>query len=115
MLPAPYRLRGKRNFQRVQASPHVVRTKLLAMRIVRRNGGRTARVSIAVGRWVSKRAVDRNRITRWLRESVRILLPRLRSGVDLRLSATAPAAYYSYRQCVVGVETLLKKADLLQK
>lgn len=114
MLPAPYRLRGKRNLRRVQTSPKHVRTGQFTLRVVRRDDARPPRVSIAVGRRVSKRAVERNQVTRWLREAIRMLLPRLRPGVDLRLSATAPAAQYSFRQCVSEVETLFKNAGLLR-
>lgn len=115
MLPAPHRLRGKRSLQRVQFSPHVFRIRAVTLRMVRRGDEEPARISIAVSRRVSTRAVERNTITRWLREAVRALLPRLRPGVDLRFSATAPAAHYSYQECVAGVETLLAKARLLRE
>lgn len=115
MLPAPYRLRGKRNLRRAQVSSHVVRTRQLALRLVHRGDAGVPRISIAVGRRVSPRAVERNRITRWLREGLRTLLPRMRPGVDLRISATGPSAAYSYDQCVTEVEQLLQKASLLPR
>lgn len=115
MLPAPYRLRGKRNLRRAQTSSHVLRTRNLALRIVRRGDTSVPRIAIAVGRRVSSRAVERNRITRWLREAFRASLSRMRPGVDLRLSATGPSAAYSYEQCVQEVEQLLRKANLLPR
>lgn len=115
MLPAPHRLRGKRSLQRVQFSSNVFRVRAVTLRVVRRGDEEPARISFAVSRRVSTRAIERNTITRWLREAVRMLLPRLRPGVDLRFSATAPAAHYSHQQCVADAETLLARARLLRE
>lgn len=115
MLPPRARLRGKQALERVQRSRAVVRSSLLTLRIVRRGDLRGPRVAIAVGRHVSTRAVDRNRVARWLREGMRQELPRLEDGVDLRISAAAPFARYSFPACADDLSTLLARARLVRR
>ena len=115
MLPAPYRLRGKQRLQRAQRSSHVVRTQQFSLRVVSRGDAGVPRISIAVGKRVSPHAVERNRITRWVREALRIVLSRIHPGVDLRISATGASSTYSYNQCVADIEQVLHKAKLLRR
>lgn len=113
MLSSAYRLRGVRNLERVRRSKHVVRGPRLTLRVVQRGDDGPPRIAIAVGRRVSRRAVDRNQITRWLREGVRTVLPQLRGGVDLYFSATATTSTYSFAVCQGEVRSLLERARFL--
>lgn len=113
MLPKAHRLRGTAALLRVQRSRVVARTTRMTLRVVRRDNGGVPRVAIAVGRSVSRRAVDRNMVMRWMREALRRELPSMSSPVDLRLSATAPFSAYSYQRCTEDIRSVLRKAGLL--
>lgn len=113
MLASAYRLRGVRNLERVRRSKHVIRGPRLILRLVQRSDAGPPRIAIAVGRRVSRRAVDRNQVTRWLREGVRTVVPLLHGGVDLYFSATAATNTYSFATCQGDVRSLLERARLL--
>lgn len=114
MLSTSYRLRGKRAHDRVQRARPVVRGSHLTLRVVDRGDREPPRVAVAVGRHVSVRAVDRNTVTRRIRAALRHELPHVRRGVDLRFSASARAAAYSWEQVVSDVRDALTRAGLLR-
>lgn len=113
MLPRVHRLRRKSDLLRVQRSRVVFRSPRLTLRVVLRGDAHPSRCVIAVGRRVSKSAVERNTVTRRMREALRGLLPSLVTGADLRFSATVPFSEYDLRRCEKDVRRLLALAGLL--
>lgn len=113
MLAAKNRLRRSSDLARVQRSRAVFRNPRLTLKAFFRRDDQPPRIAVVVGRNVSRRAVDRNRVARWLREAVREELPRLVAGVDLRVAATAPFATYSFQQCGADVHELFLRARVL--
>lgn len=114
MLKAKNRLRSRRDLARVKASRRVFRTTILTVRVVNRADGGAPRAAVVTSRRVSPRAVERNQVTRWLREAFRITLPRVRTGVDILLVPHAPAASYAWQHIQEDLSTLLERADLLE-
>ena len=114
MLPRAHRIQKHSERTRLRQSPVVFRNGLLAVRVLRRGDGGEPRAVIAVGRQVSRRAVDRNRLTRWLRESLRRELPNVSPGVDMRFSVTGPFVRASSAQCAADTHALLARAGLLR-
>lgn len=114
MLQAKNRLRSRRDLARVKASRRVFRTTTVTMRVANRPDGSAPRAAVVTSRRVSPRAVERNQITRWLREAFRITLPRVRTGVDILLIPHAPAASYTWQHIQEDLSTLLERADLLE-
>lgn len=69
-LPPAARLRRAGDFAALKSAAGRLRTRHFALRWVAGSGG-TCRLGMAVSRKVSKRAVERNRIKRVIRESFR--------------------------------------------
>ena len=72
------------------------------------------RVGISTSKRVGK-AVVRNRVKRLIREAVRGLLPRVAPGRDLVFVARPAAAGADFEQVSGAVESLLRRARLLQR
>jgi ribonuclease P protein component len=70
------------------------------------------RVGISISQKVSKRAVVRNRIKRWLRVAARVLLPRFPTGWDMIVIVHPEATQCDYRQFLQELEQLLIKAEV---
>lgn len=113
MLARRYRLHEKRSLARVRRRGAVVRGPLLTLHVARRGEGGVPKIAVVVGRRVSKRAVDRHRVARWIRESVRSELSHLPPKVDFIVSATAPNERYSFAAVFKEVLALLRRAGLL--
>jgi ribonuclease P protein component len=84
--------------------------RLLALRSVA-NGGPVSRSGYAISKRVGK-AVVRNRVRRRLREALRALP--VREGFDLVITARPEAAKSTFWELKAELETLLKRARLLE-
>ena len=89
-LPPPARLRRAADFAALRHAPGRLDTRFFLIRYSCSEAG-SARLGLAVSRRVSKRAVDRNRIKRNVRESFRQVRTRL-PAFDLLLIARQQAA-----------------------
>lgn len=108
-----HRLRSSLDFARVRRGRRVSGT-FLALAYVRREpdaADAPLRVGFSVGKRVSK-AVERNRVKRRLRESVRRKLAGMTSGWDLVISARAGAANADYTALDGELNELLTRARL---
>jgi ribonuclease P protein component len=70
------------------------------------------RVGISISQKVSKRAVIRNRIKRWLKVAVRFLLPKFPTGWDIVVIVQPEATQCDYQQFLQELEQLLIKAEV---
>lgn len=70
------------------------------------------RVGISISLKVSKRAVVRNRIKRWLKAAARSLLPKFPVGWDIVIIVQPEATQCDYRQFLQELEQLLLKAEV---
>jgi ribonuclease P protein component len=85
MIARSLRLRDPREFQRVRKRGRSWTTPWLVL-VLLSNRRTHNRYGFAVGRRVGN-AVRRNKVKRWMRESIRARHPRLRQGYDLILIA----------------------------
>ncbi len=90
MLPRLHRLADPAAIRRTLARGRRCWRPLLGLRAAS-NGTPQSRFAFVVSTKVSKRAVERNRIRRHLREEIRHLLPQLAGGHDVAVIVT-PAA-----------------------
>ena len=107
-----YRLRANADFQRVRREGSTFAQPLLVM-AVSSNDLDHGRFGFVVGRWIGK-AVDRNRIKRRMRESVRVRVQRdeITVGWDVVFIARHPMADATFHQVDEAIGLLLRRAGL---
>jgi ribonuclease P protein component len=107
-----YRLRANADFQRIRREGRSFVLPLLVMATLP-NDLDHSRFGFAVGRRIGK-AVVRNRIKRWMRESVRLRVQRgkLAAGWDVVFIARQPMADASFHQVDEAIGLLLRRAGL---
>lgn len=81
---------------------------------VRWRGGEGRRVAFSVGRKVAKKATQRNRIKRRLREAYRTKRWAMKEGVDLFVVAQPACAVANFQAVDAALTELLLKAKVLQ-
>ncbi len=104
------RLRKGSEFDTVYQKGTVVSGPLLVVRYVA-NGEGPSRWAFAVGKRVSKKAVDRNRLRRQLREAARALC--VASGHDIVVTARVRALGSSFGDLGDALEAGLRRAGIL--
>ena len=104
-------LRHPSDFAALQREGTVRADPLVLLR-VRRTDEPTVRVGLSVGRRVGG-AVVRNLIRRRMREILRSLAPRLRSGWDILVVARPPAATADQRALAASMTRTLARAGVL--
>jgi ribonuclease P protein component len=124
MLPRAGRLRRNRDFRLVFSKRRSFGSELLTLYVRPQRPAtgddagsvQLSRFGFVISKKTARRAHDRNRIKRRLREICRLrVLPRLRgpSPVDIVFVARAPAAEADFARLAAEVETLGRKAGLL--
>ena len=106
-----YRLRKTWQFRLVRGEGRSWVHPLLVL-YARPNDAEVSRVGFSVSKRIGK-AVVRNRIRRRLRESVRLLWPRIEPGWDMVLIARSAIRDKDYRDINRAVEQVLCEAALL--
>lgn len=120
-LPAAHRLRDRRDFKRVYGrggryySRHLILRALAPVETGTQQGQQAwepTQVGISIGRKVSRKAVERNRIKRQLRAGVRQLLPQLEPGWKLVAIVKPEALGCTYAGFLRELEQLFGKAGV---
>ena len=109
------RLRANADFERLRREGRTWAHPLLVLSI-QPNGLEYSRFGFAVGRRIGK-AVERNRIKRRMRESVRIRLKRheVATGWDVVLIARFPIRDASFHQVDEAIGLVLRRARMLDE
>jgi ribonuclease P protein component len=113
MLPQKNRLHLQRDIERVQKTGRATRGELFSLRF---SSGQSevSRFCFIVSKKVSKKAVERNRVVRWARESVGGLLPALIGVYDVIIYAQRGVSFYSFQLCEKEILSLLQRANILR-
>lgn len=112
MLPRENRLRKKKEFDRVFKEGNSFKNDLFLIKVAD-NELDTSRFGFVVSKKVSKKAVRRNKIKRWLRESTRPLLKDMKRNVDCTVISFPSINDSSFQEIQEHLITTLKKAELL--
>ena len=80
--------------------------------IYKPNGNQASRFGFVVGTNIDKRAVVRNRLKRRLRESIRLLLPKIKTGFDVIILARKGLIDMTMFRVKELTQTILRKAGL---
>ncbi|MDO8425042.1 MAG: ribonuclease P protein component [bacterium] len=115
MLPAQHRLRNKRDVERVSRKGRPAFARTLTVRHVANNLP-VVRATAVAGLKVSKRATQRNRVKRLIRESLRReFLTRIPPGHDIVVYAKKELIGKTYQEVVDELGYALRKAGLLKR
>jgi len=101
-------------FRRCYQEGKVYKNRVAVLHVYDRGDAEPTRVGFSVSRKLGK-AVERNRVKRWLRAIVFPLLPELPHGYDLVFAARTRAKVEGYWPLDRGIRELLEKAGLLTK
>lgn len=101
-------------FRRCYREGKVFKNRLAVLHVYDRGDAEPTRVGFSVSKKVGK-AVERNRVKRWMREAVYPLLPLLPRGFDLVISARARAKTEGFWPLRRSIHELLKKAEIWPK
>ncbi|MEB3339047.1 MAG: ribonuclease P protein component [Leptolyngbyaceae bacterium] len=121
-LPKANRLRQRRDFSTVYQKGLRRSTRHLTLRALRllRKGTpddlshlRPTQIGISISTKVSKRAVIRNRIKRWIKAVLRQFLPRLSSGWQIVIVVKPGAQECHYGEFLQELEQLLADIEVL--
>ena len=82
MLSSKYRLKRKKDFERVYKKGRVNRENFLLLRFVPNDLGNT-RFGVVVSKKVAKKANERNAIKRRIREVIKEILPEIKNDLDV--------------------------------
>ena len=125
MLPNEYRLKRMKDFEILFKEGWFVAGNLLTAKIWKFNLEKypkrdykedDLKIGFVVGLKVSKRAVDRNRLKRQMREVVRLLLKevKIKNGFMIALMAKPEMLGVEYETVEKEVLNILKKGNLLK-
>lgn len=108
------RLRDRRDFRRVFKYGKSVVNRHFVVYVMRKKENSPVRIGISVSKKVAKRAVNRNRVKRVVKEVVRQWIGQLPSGQDVVIIARSTSVELNYWQTKQSLEHLFHKARLLK-
>ena len=114
MLPKVNRLKKKKDFERVFKKGKGFGEKFLALKILRNNKGKS-RIGFIVPKKHFKKAVLRNKLKRQLREQIKKRLPKIKESQDIVIITKPGLQNLDFWEIDKMLETLLLKANVLEK
>jgi len=114
MLPKENRLTKKRDFEKVLKRGKGFKQKTLFLKTVENNLPQS-RFGIIVSKKTAKKATDRNKIKRQIREILRKKLNKIKKGYDLVLVVWPFLKEKSYQEKLSIIEESLQKINFLEK
>lgn len=113
MYRSEHRLRKSADIDKLFKNGKSFLTPVFSLKIAK-NSLNTTRIAVIVGTKVHKRAVRRNLIKRRIRSAMAALLPALKPGFDIAISARSKALGLEFLNIGEELSLSLKKAGLLQ-
>lgn len=112
MLKKEFRLRKQKEFKNVFSKGFYFSGSFLSLKIAKSNL-QICRFGFIVSKKVSKKAVERNRAKRLLRESIRLTQKNIKTGFDAVFISKAGIVGKDFEEVNSAVEKLLKRSGLL--
>lgn len=114
MLPKEYRLKKKKDFEKVLKGRNLLAKNFLILKTVK-NDLKTVRIGVVVSRKVSKKAVIRNKTKRRLREAAGANIKKIKPGYDLIFFTKKGIEKESFSEIKKDVEKLITRAKLFKE
>jgi ribonuclease P protein component len=112
MLPKKYRLTKNEDFSTIYSKGFYVASDGIAIKYIRTENP-TTRIGFPVGKNFSKKAVERNRARRILREACASHLKSLKSGFDIIIMPQAKNKGLEIKSSTTALGKIFKKAKLI--
>lgn len=112
MLPKKYRLKNKRDFDKVHRGGKFYQNKYTALKLIKNNLPES-RIGIIVSTKVSKKAVVRNKVKRIIRASILGFLTKVAAGYDVVIMVRPEIARYDFAAIDAVIKELFYKAKLI--
>ncbi|MBU3942712.1 ribonuclease P protein component [Patescibacteria group bacterium] len=112
MLKIENRLKKQKDFKNVFKNGKGFKQGSLYLK-VQKNDLKSTRFGFIVSKKFSKKAVERNRAKRVLREIIKIKLPRIKTGLDIVILVN-PETEIDFEKLQRTIKNLFKKAGLIQ-
>jgi len=115
MLPISHRLKGRKVFNDVFRIGKTFSSDVMVMRVISGGKGQPSRFGFAASLKFSKKAVERNRVKRWMRESVQAKLGSVQpeKEVIFLINPKTPKKELNSLLIQKNIEKLLKQAKIL--
>jgi len=115
MLPAAHRLKGKKIFDDLFRTGKTFSNEVLMMKVSEGEVGQPTKFGFGASLKFSKKAVERNRAKRWMREAVQARIEEIQPGwhVIFFISPKIPKVKLKLEFVREKTENLLKKAKIL--
>lgn len=114
MLPIANRLRAKYDFNRVKRLGKAVHSPYFSLVYLTTKDPKDLRIGFIASTRLDKRATQRNRARRLLREAIRPQLPRLKTGYDIILIAKGRIKEARLEEVCFSLNQVLSKISLLR-
>ena len=115
MLPAAHRLKGKKIFDDLFRAGKTFSNDALMMKVAEGQAGQPTKFGFGASLKFSKKAVERNKAKRWMREAVRAKIEEIQPGwhIIFFISPKFPKEKLKLDLVREKTENLLKKAKIL--
>lgn len=115
MLPISHRLKGKKVFNDIFRLGKTFSNDALLMKVVSGEKGQPTKFGFAASLKFSKKAVERNKAKRWMREAVRARVKDVGPGKEVvfLINPKFPKSKLNSQLIQEKIENLLKKAKIL--
>ena len=117
MLPEKYRLKSKKEIDQLFKNGKAVRNSFLFLKY-KENNIENSRFAFSIGLKYSKKAVERNKMKRILREAIRSLIKDVKPGIDgaffLSNGSNPDKKKVSLEEAQIVIKGALEKANLLK-
>jgi len=108
MLPREFKLKKDNDFKKVFEKGKYLQEDFIKIKLLK-NDLEASRFAFMVGLKVSKKAVKRNKIRRWLEEIVRLNLEQIKTGFDIIVMVNPEILNKKYQQVEEVLIKLLRK------
>ena len=113
MLPKENRLTKNKEFEKVFKEGRAAYQGLLGIKCIK-NGLAISRFGILIGIKVSKKAVERNKVKRRIREIIHLHLNEIAPGYDCSCYCLKPIISKEYEEIEIAVIACLKRLKLIK-